>query len=166
MLDKIFSGLGTVASSATKVVEVFRPNAEAADSRETDNILSARDQFGKEFRENKTWFDSIVDGLNRLPRPSITFLLIYYLSLSFLDKVTFAEINLGLSTIPEPMWWLIGACFAFYFPARSYEKKLFTQARERMVSHVAQAEIAKQKTERLKLKTAQVPTEIMEDGVS
>ena len=148
-----------VASSVTSVAEVFVPNAEAADKREGDNITSARSQFAKEFRENKTWFDSIVDGLNRLPRPSITFLLIWYLVLSFTDREAFAGINAGLATIPEPMWWLIGACFAFYFPARSYEKKLFTQARERMVAHAAATEIEAQRTRQKELDIAASATD-------
>jgi Holin of 3TMs, for gene-transfer release len=66
---------------AKELVEVFKPNAEGeAERGHAERLaLSAQDlasleQFAAEFqpRTNATWWDSFIDGLNRVPRPLIT----------------------------------------------------------------------------------------------
>jgi len=68
--------------------------------------------------ERKGWFNALVDGLNRLPRPAMAFGTIWLFSFAMRDPVGFAERMVGLSAIPDPLWWLLGAVVSFYFGAR------------------------------------------------
>ena len=116
------------------------------DKREQDQQhhagqTNAREQFAAEFmapRENRTWFDSLIDGINRLPRPTIVGLIIAYFILSFHDPVLFAQINQGLMNIPEPMWVIAGGVIGFYFTLReikhSRDGKAFAKAAENAMS--------------------------------
>lgn len=103
-----------------ETAEVFRPNAEASAQRAADYAVSAQGQFAAEFAapERKGWFNGFVDGLNRLPRPAMAFGTIWLFTYAMRDPVGFAERMVGLSAIPDPLWWLLGAVVSFYFGAR------------------------------------------------
>ncbi len=82
--------------------------------------MAPHEQFAAEFRQltKRTWWDSLIDGLNRLPRPVMVTLAIAYLISAWKDPATFAEINAGLATVPAEMWYLTSAIVGFYFAAR------------------------------------------------
>jgi len=82
-------------------------------------------QYAAEFRENKTWFDSFVDGLNRLVRPTLTTyicFLVFVMPLVNLDL--FMEIVTAYSAVPESLWALAGIVITFYFGDRMQYKNL------------------------------------------
>jgi hypothetical protein len=64
------------------------------------------------------WFDRVVNGLNRLPRPFLAFGTIGLFVYAMVDPPGFAARMVGLNAVPEPLWWLLGAVVAFYFGAR------------------------------------------------
>jgi len=159
-LGRLFGGGAQAVAGAVKdVAEVFVPNAEGQAARDAADAMSARGQFAGEFREIKTWWDSLIDGLNRLPRPVLVFMAIWYLFLSFGDKDKFLDVNEGLASIPEPMWWIIGSIIGFYFSFRSGEKVHYAAAKRRMVESVAAARAEEAKTERKRLDIAAKPTD-------
>jgi hypothetical protein len=108
-------------------------------NRHTETI-APHEQFAAEFRQltKRTWFDSLIDGLNRLPRPTIVALVIGYFLTSWLDPVLFAEINAGLATVPSPMWYVLSAIIGFYFAARELHK-FRTEGRSTFESAVSAA---------------------------
>jgi len=121
IVQTIFGGLfGSGRNVVAETAEVFRPNAEASAQRAADYAVSAQGQFAAEFAapERKGWFNALVDGLNRLPRPAMAFGTIWLFSFAMRDPVGFAERMVGLSAIPDPLWWLLGAVVSFYFGAR------------------------------------------------
>jgi len=61
-------------NAVKELAEVFRVNAEASAERGHALDTAALSQFAAEFvaRNQRTWWDSLVDGLNRLPRPAFT----------------------------------------------------------------------------------------------
>ena len=136
MIGQILKGLAGLANPVTQVAGAFIPNAENQAMRSHDEMESARRQFAREFGHDRTWWDSLINGLNRLPRPIIVGGIIYYFYLAFAVPGAFQAINAGLASIPEAMWWVIGAVIGFYFPLRSAEKVTFSKARERMVAAV------------------------------
>ena len=72
LIGQIFATLfGGDRNAVRELAEVFRVNAEAASKRGHDLDSAALDQFAAEFvaRTQRTWWDSLIDGLNRLPRP-------------------------------------------------------------------------------------------------
>ena len=128
------TGLGAIAKPITQVVEVFKPNAEKQAQRDNSALSSAYAQFAAEFRKNRTWWDSLVDGLNRLPRPLTMAGIFYYFYLAIWDPETYAKINLALATTPDSMWYISTGAIGFYFSMRSVEKVKFDRNKFEMVS--------------------------------
>jgi len=102
-----------------ETVEVFRENAEAGAVRDAAREAAALEQFGREFGgPRRCLFDSVIDGLNRLPRPLLAFGTIGLMISAMVEPVWFAERMQGLALVPEALWWLMGAIVSFYFGAR------------------------------------------------
>lgn len=114
VLKTLFGG----GSAIKDVAEVFRPNAEAADQRQADYQSAALAQFGAEFNGQAGWFNRMVNGLNRLPRPMLALGTLFLLVSAMIDPIWFASRMQGLALVPEPLWWLLGAIVAFYFGGR------------------------------------------------
>ena len=106
-----------------ETVEVFRPNAEAADVREAAKGAAALAQFAAEFGQpRKGLFDRFVDGLNRLPRPFLAFGTLGLFVAAMVDPIWFSQRMQGIALVPQPLWWLMGAIVSFYFGARHQAK--------------------------------------------
>ena len=79
---------------------------------------SIHSQFASEFGNNRNLFDSVIDGLNRLPRPAFAFGIIYLFGLCWVDPVKFATGASNLDLIPFEMWGLLSIIVTFYFGDR------------------------------------------------
>lgn len=119
--------LGTVFGSGRNVLretaEVFRENAEERALRDMALKQAALSQFGAEFTlERQGWFNRLVDGANRLPRPLMAMGTLALFASAMVDPVWFASRMQGIALVPEPLWWLLGAIVSFYFGARHQAK--------------------------------------------
>ncbi len=126
-MGMIGSILGTLFGSGGNVirdtVEVFRPNAEKSAERDARFAEASLAQFAAEFGiERKGWFDRLIDGMNRLPRPLMALGTLGLISSAMYDPVWFAARMQGLVLVPEPLWWLLGAIVTFYFGGRHQAK--------------------------------------------
>lgn len=120
IFDIIFGGNRNVLR---ETVEVFRPNAEADAIRHQDVQMEAMRAFSREFdRANKGWFDRMMDGVNRIPRPMMALGCIALFTSAMYDPVWFAQRMQGIALVPEPLWWLLGVIVSFYFGARHQAK--------------------------------------------
>ncbi len=124
LIDGLF---GILFGGSTNVVketaEVFRENAEGSARREAEISRAALAQFAAEFGiQRRTWFDSLMDGANRIPRPALAMGTLALFIAAMYDPVWFAERMQGISLVPEPLWWLLGAIVSFYFGARQQAK--------------------------------------------
>ncbi|NIZ10293.1 holin family protein [Pseudooceanicola sp. HF7] len=119
-------GLGMIFGNGRNVLrdtaEVFRPNAEAGAQRDHEALANALTQFGAEFRSERSGFDRVIDGVNRLPRPAMAFGAMGLIVAAMVDPVWFAARMQGLALVPEALWWLLGAVVSFYFGARHQVK--------------------------------------------
>ena len=154
------TGLGAIAKPITQVVEVFKPNAEKQAQRDNSALSAAYAQFAAEFRKNRTWWDSLVDGLNRLPRPIIVGGVIYYFYLAIAQPVQFHAINLALASIPDPMWFISSGVIGFYFSMRSVEKVKFDRNKFEMVSQAMKMQESQPKPEPVPEPTKHHPGDI------
>ena len=127
-----WSALTGLFRPAKELIEVFRPNAELAAARGHEEIMAlseqdmaALQQFAAEFhaRERRTWWDSLVDGLNRLPRPLITLGILAFFVLAPLEPVRFLEIAKVYQVMPDGFWALLSVVVAFYFGGRMQLKR-------------------------------------------
>lgn len=124
----IFNAIGAlfggVTNGVAKVGEVFFGNASKRDEFAAAENAAGMAQYAAEFapRENRTNFDSLVDGMNRLMRPSMWFSVLGLFWLAPYDPLQFTHITAALALIPEGMWTLLIIMVAFLFPSRILEK--------------------------------------------
>lgn len=108
-----------LGQAAEGLAEVFVPSATRRMELSAEAQMAALRQLGEEYQNPSLgWFDRMVNGLNRLPRPMLAFGTLGLFVYAMVDPRAFAERMVGLNAVPEPLWWLLGAIVAFYFGAR------------------------------------------------
>ncbi len=140
-MAKIFGGLfGGNRNVIAETVEVFRPNAERSAQRAADYAMGAQGQFAAEFTAPapQGWFNALVNGLNRLPRPMMAYGTIGLFVFAMYDPVGFAERMVGLAAVPDQLWWLLGAIVSFYFGAREMAHMRTAAASPQAVREIVQ----------------------------
>jgi len=100
------------------MVERYQKGRAAKEDNAHAEDMAALSQFASEMGHAKNWFDSLIDGINRLPRPGALVLIGLYFYMSWDDPVEFARVNAGLSTVPDQMWMILLAVIGFYFGGR------------------------------------------------
>jgi hypothetical protein len=119
--------IGDILKGGQGVAEVFVENKENKGQRKHDETMAdiGRDmaslsQFSEEFhrRQNRTWWDSFVDGLNRLPRPLLTIGVLSFFVLAPLNPTKFLEIAKAYELMPAGYWALVSVIIGFYFGGR------------------------------------------------
>ena len=122
VIGNLIGGPGAVTAlgeAAKGVAEVFVPSATKRMELSAEAQMAALEQLGEEYQHpGLSWFDRLVNGLNRLPRPMLAFGTLGLFTYAMVDPVAFAQRMVGLNAVPEPLWWLLGAIVAFYFGAR------------------------------------------------
>ena len=114
-------GMKAVADGATGVIGTIWGD-EAEEQRQLSaEQIALMQQFAGEFvaRTQRTPWDSFVDGLNRLPRPLMTFGMILLLGWACVDPPGFAIVMGALASVPEPLWAVWGAMVAFWLAPAS-----------------------------------------------
>ncbi|MBU2993453.1 holin family protein [Octadecabacter sp. 1_MG-2023] len=120
LIERVFTGVfGDGRNVIVETAEVFRENAESGAARDASVKEQAMQQFASEFAVRRVGvFDRLMDGLNRLPRPLLAFGTIGLFIVAMVDPIWFASRMQGISLVPDPLWWLMGAIVSFYFGAR------------------------------------------------
>ncbi|MEO1551310.1 MAG: holin family protein [Pseudomonadota bacterium] len=109
-------GLGNAMG---RVAEVFVDNKTKAGQRADALRAATLHQLGAEFASPaRSWFDHLIDGLNRLPRPCLALGTLGLFVYAMADPIGFAARMQGLALVPDQLWWLLGAIVSFYFGAR------------------------------------------------
>ncbi len=113
------AGATALGDAVTGVAEVFLPNATRQMEAAEAAYAAALAEHGEEFRQaGQGWFDRLVNGLNRMPRPMLALGTMGLFVYAMIDPEGFSRRMVGLDHIPEPLWWLLGAIVSFYFGAR------------------------------------------------
>lgn len=112
---------GGLAETVRKGVGMITGDKAAREAGYHEESMASHNQFAAEFQvQNRTRLDSLIDALNRLPRPVIVAMVIYYFVVAVIDPQEFQIINLALDTVPESMWKIALVIVAFYFVAREF----------------------------------------------
>lgn len=124
MIERMFQLMfGGGNNMVRDTVEVFRENAEAGSQRSAQVQMQAMEQYGAEYIvPRQGWFDRIMDGVNRLPRPALALGTLGMFVAAMVNPLWFSERMQGIALVPEPMWWLLGVIVSFYFGARHQVK--------------------------------------------
>lgn len=122
--DLLFGGLAGVGEAAATVGRVFVGDKAGGQAQRHDETMAVLGQFAQEFRtlQNRTWWDALIDGLNRLPRPAMALGTIGLFVYAMTDPVGFGIRMQGLALVPDQLWYLLAAIVGFYFGARELSK--------------------------------------------
>lgn len=117
-------GASTVSKAVVDVTKVFKGSKADRDNYSHQQFMAGLQAYSSEFsqRSDRTWWDSLWDGINRMPRPLIVIIIFWYFSLSYRNNINFQELNVALDTVPDRMWWIMSAVVSFYFVAREFQK--------------------------------------------
>lgn len=122
MIDRFIGAGGTVSAvgqAATGMAEVFTQNVTRRMELDEEAYARAIAQLGQEFQAARAgWFDSFINGFNRMPRPMMTMGVLGLFVYAMIEPSGFSTRMQGLSLVPEPLWWFLGAIVSFYFGAR------------------------------------------------
>lgn len=123
-LLRFIPGIGPLLSAGTGIIDTVAGNRRERDAQGHRSDMAVQQQFAAEFRrlERRSWFDSLIDGFNRLPRPVIVLMIILYFLAAWRDPTEFQIINTALEAVPERMWVIAGVIVTFYFGARELAK--------------------------------------------
>ncbi|MEJ6709734.1 MAG: holin family protein [Amylibacter sp.] len=108
-----------IGKAVKDVAKVFVVNKTENAKFEHLEHSAALDQFSEEFRRSRgNWFNNLIDGLIRLPRPILTLGTVGLFVFSMVDPTGFSKRMIALDTVPCELWWLLAAIVSFYFGAR------------------------------------------------
>lgn len=120
----IFGGLTGLIKGIGGAVQgtwaTIKGDKSAKDKAIHEEQIAILDQFAKEFvtRPQATWWDSLVDGLNRLPRPVITFSIFGIFVYAFYDPYGFVLYMQAFNVVPDELWFMWTSIIAFWFGSR------------------------------------------------
>ena len=117
---------GNVIGGADKLIGTLFGDKDAQDRQEGQQQVAIMDAFANEFlpKRNHTWFDSLIDGLNRLPRPFITFGIIGFISYSVYDPLQFMLATQALKLVPSYLWGIFFTVITFWFGGKLIGKDM------------------------------------------
>ncbi|WP_133065434.1 3TM-type holin [Niveispirillum lacus] len=122
MLGKVLGALvGGGAQAMAAAVTPFTGDRLQDEASRHGEMLARFQQYGVEFadRQNRTGWDSFIDGLNRLPRPAMALGVIGMFVWASADPAGFAVAAQAWALIPEEMWIVLGAIITFFFGDRT-----------------------------------------------
>ena len=154
-------GAKQAAAAVGQMAWVFKPNAEASETRGHAYDRAALAQYTAEFAHpRRGWFDGLVDGLNRLVRPVITFGLLGILPAVVIWPEGAATAFAALALLPAGYWALVTVIIGFYFGGRMQLKAQDFQKSVQSAANRAPEVIANIK----RLRTALSPSEAADDS--
>ncbi len=89
----------------------------------TAEMLALRDRIEGQARlpqatRPRAAYDRLVDALNRLPRPLMALGTLALMTTAMIAPDWFEGRMEALATVPEALWWLLGAVISLYFGSR------------------------------------------------
>ena len=115
-------GLGATAQGISRAVATFTGDKVQREANAHSENMALREMVAAENAAYRfSYWDSLVDGLNRLVRPIFTYGCIGLFAMAIIDPFLFVEWMNALNLVPEPLWILMGTVVAFWFGTRTLE---------------------------------------------
>ncbi len=170
-----WSVIGDVLKGGKDVAEVFVENKENKGQRAHEETmadmgrdLASLQQFSAEFhnRENRSKWDSFVDGLNRLPRPLLTIAILSFFVLAPLDPIRFLEIAKAYELMPPGYWALLSVIIGFYFGGRMQIKSQDMAIKKDAVQAAKDLVVMKKEFRKLEIDDEPVEAKIFDNAIT
>jgi len=114
-------GFLTALPVAGGIIKSIWGDTAAREAADAANDVAAQGEFAAEFGtgNNRTCWDSLINGLNRLPRPVTIGAIIYVVFIwPARDMAGFLDYTQAISVVPEGFWYLATIAVSFYFGGR------------------------------------------------
>ncbi|HYE49432.1 MAG TPA: 3TM-type holin [Azospirillaceae bacterium] len=121
-LGKFLLGGGVQAIGDT--VAKFTGDKVQQEGNRHEEVMAFEDRVTAETMagyQRTSWWDSFVDGINRLVRPVFTFGTAGLFVWAAYDPITFTASMTALQLIPDPLWVILGTVVVFWFGGRALE---------------------------------------------
>lgn len=125
MIGKLLTSIfGAGLEPVNKIIRTVAGDKAEREEYAADENIAAKTQFAAEFQNYtyRTWWDSLMDGMNRLPRPLIVFSVLYMFFMAYNDPAKFSVVMAALALVPQPLWDMLYLIIGFYLPSRVLEK--------------------------------------------
>lgn len=113
-LGGLGSGLAKTVGTVAKVVTIGKEHTH------NENIERLK-QAGSYVGYGRTWWDSLVDGINRLVRPLSTGGVLYWFYFCATDPIAFTASMVALQAMPTAFWGILGTIIVFWFGGKFAE---------------------------------------------
>lgn len=123
-LGNLFAGgIGSILSGTRDVARVFTVDKTVREENIHGEQTAAQAQLAAEFagRQPQNWWDSLIDGFNRLPRPLMALSVIVLFMLPTYDPLWFAQIMQGYALVPSWLSYVWAQIIFLYFGGRMFE---------------------------------------------
>lgn len=124
-IGKLFvGGLGSTAQGVARGVATFTGDRVQRETNLSNENMEILKTYAAEYmadRQNRTWWDSFTDGLNRLPRPGLALSVMALMAWPVFDPIAFAAAMTAYALVPEWLAWTVLSIIGFYFTARTVE---------------------------------------------
>ena len=99
-------GVAELVKAGTGVVTAVAGDQAAKDQQLSTEQIALLNAYGAEFvaRPQRSRFDSLADGINRLIRPALAIGAQAAFVWAAVDPVSFVETMRVLAVVPEPLW--------------------------------------------------------------
>lgn len=121
VISSVASGAtGGLLGGANEIAKTVVGSQQDRDAAQAKLDGAVQDSYQAEWvvRASRNWFDSLVDGVNRLVRPLCTVGVLALFVWAGVDPAGFTLTMGALRAIPEPLWVLIVTVLGFWFGGR------------------------------------------------
>lgn len=117
-------GLSATAQGVARGIATFTGDKVQRESNTHDEQMAVFAQMAAEYsaRQNRTWWDSFVDGLNRLPRPLMALSALGVLAWAPMDPISFSAAMQAYSLVPEWLALVLAQIILLFAGGRMLEK--------------------------------------------
>ena len=121
MVGDILRALGWVGE---KVLPRVFKDKDVLEANIHSEQMAVHNAMSAEFhnRHNRNWFDSLIDGLARLPRIVIAFEVVGLFHWAVLDPISFSVAMTALALVPEWLALIVGQVILLWFGGRMLEQ--------------------------------------------
>lgn len=142
MLNGLFNGWKTVFGDQSR-----RDEHEHLENRARHEAYSREYSYQV---KDRYFFDALMDGINRIPRPAMVLHVFGLMWLAVIDPNYFRVVMAAMSDVPPWLWGIMTAVVVFYFGGRAQQKEIAartprtTQTKRRSISAAPKARADKE----------------------
>lgn len=166
--NALLGGAGGLVEAGGKIYTSVAGNQAERDQQISAEQIQLLASYGAEFaaRENRTKWDSLADGLNRIVRPALAIGVQLTFVWAAIDPPSFVEAMQALAIVPEQLWFIWMGVWAFYFTGRIIERAPKSWKIDPAQVALAKEIVAEREVARIRREISHAETAVAEDAAT